>query len=72
MPRSTLQTENAIQLLQNPIPIDTAPQENAIPDSQFAAPTFLINILLGRSKIMYPMKNTNTGSVSMHTFIPVL
>jgi hypothetical protein len=39
-----------------PMPKLKAPQVNAIHESQMAGPIFLISMLLGSSKRMYPMK----------------
>lgn len=44
------------QELMKPIPRLKAPHANAIHESQMAGPIFLISILLGISKKMYPIK----------------
>jgi hypothetical protein len=47
---------NASHVLMKPMPKLKAPQANAIQDSQMAGPIFLMSILLGSSKRMYPIK----------------
>jgi len=47
---------NASHVLMKPMPKLKAPHAKAIQESQMAGPIFLMSMLLGSSKRMYPMK----------------
>jgi hypothetical protein len=55
-PRNARIIANASHVLMKPMPKLKAPQANAIQESQMAGPIFLISMLLGSSKRIYPMK----------------
>jgi len=51
---------NASHVLMKPMPKLKAPHAKAIQESQMAGPIFLMSMLLGSSKRMYPMKKICT------------